>query len=142
MSGYNFTPEWCRAAADEIERLRADIDSVVLCRMCHKPDAACQCTHETTDSWMTVRETVAFMDDEVERLRAIVDRGVVSARERVGLRQDLFDAEREIEKLRAFIASLPCGCQDDYGEDGWRQPVRCKRCEVLAAKAAGGGDAK
>lgn len=59
-----------RQAATEIERLRGFLDAICLCRWCHKPDSACQCTHPDTSSWMTPQETVDYYLAEIERLRA------------------------------------------------------------------------
>lgn len=59
-------------AFEEIRKLLGDvvlIDSVVLCKLCHKPDTGCQCTHESRDQWMTLTETIEFLDQQIAKLR-------------------------------------------------------------------------
>lgn len=43
-------------------------------------------------------------------------------------REKIAELEREVERLRAFVAGQPCECYDEYGK---RLPSPCERCRLL-----------
>jgi hypothetical protein len=105
-------------AIGEYGRLRSENDAAVLCKVCHKRDPACQCTHPTdptAESWMSLSETVDFLFAEIERLRA------------------------EVERVHAVVGSIPHTDESDRVWMAWA--LKLKEARQTREHVVGSGEA-
>ena len=97
----------CGTLRAKAEQLRTERDDAVLCKWCKKRDPACQCTHPTAESWMSLGETVDFLFDEIARLSAdlgVTKQNYVHCCERVENKDRMVaDRDAENKRLRSYV---------------------------------------